>query len=259
MTVKSLEGKRILVTGASGGIGAAIAEIIVSAGASVGHHYFKNGDSMHDRIVDQKISTVPRFYEADLRSVSSCYELIDSFVADCDGIDALVNCAGVCAGYKDLTKLDAGSWDETFNVNTRAPFFLMARMFGILEKSLKTGRSYMPRKVLNISTAAVKRGGGRNNIHYVASKAALDSLTRGFAQAGVEKNILVNSIQCGVIDSGMAVNVRGYSQQRYRKRRSLIPLKRAGKPTDIAEMAKFLLAQTGDFITGETFVIAGGE
>jgi 3-oxoacyl-[acyl-carrier protein] reductase len=96
-------------------------------------------------------------------------------------------------------------------------------------------------------------------MHYTASKAALDSLTLGFSRAGADHNILVNSIRCGVIDTNMHTRIEGYSKDQFEKRINMIPLKRVGKPNDIASMALYLASEGGDFITGEIFTIAGGD
>ena len=96
-------------------------------------------------------------------------------------------------------------------------------------------------------------------MHYVAAKAALENLTLGFAKEGAEHNILVNTVRCGVIDTPMRTRIAGYSEEDFQKRINLVPLKRAGKPQDIARMVLFLAAETGNFITGEIFTVAGGD
>ena len=137
-------------------------------------------------------------------------------------------------------------------MNAKAPFFLSGEVFDSM-KDQGGGR------IINISSVNVKYGGGAKSIHYVASKAALESITRGFAREGAKYNILVNTIRPGVIDTPMHTNIRGYSRKDFQKRIALVPLKRMGKPIDIARMALFLASEAGDFITGEIFTIAGGD
>ena len=114
-------------------------------------------------------------------------------------------------------------------------------------------------RIINISSVNVKYGGSAKSMHYVASKAALDNLTLGFAREGAKYNILVNSIRCGLIDTQMRAKTEGYSEEDLKRRIDMVPLKRMGQPIDIARMALFLASEAGNFITGEIFTVAGGD
>jgi NAD(P)-dependent dehydrogenase (short-subunit alcohol dehydrogenase family) len=96
---------------------------------------------------------------------------------------------------------------------------------------------------------------GRNqSIQYAASKSALESLTTGLARIGAEHNVLVNTIRPGIINTGMQKERPGLQE-----RINMVPLKRLGEPSEIADLIGYLFSKSGDFITGETFTVAGGE
>ena len=144
------------------------------------------------------------------------------------------------------------SWDKTFALNVRTPFILIRQAFETMQAS-HAGR------IINITTNSSKYGGSAGNLHYAASKAALDTMTAGLAREGAPHNILINSIRCGVIETPMKNRIPGYSDERYDQRIQMIPLQRVGRPEDIADMVLFLASSSGDFITGQVIAVAGGE
>lgn len=249
---ETIKGKRVLVTGASSGIGASIAKLFASYGAFVGLHYRKSKLQAMGVLRECKnAGGKMEIFQGDLLKSTVRKRLIKSFVDIFGGIDILINNAGGIYKYKHFSEIDEDSWDKTFNLNTKIPFFLSLDAFEYMKKH-KWGR------IINITTAGVKYVGA-NSLHYTSSKAALDVLTLGFAREGAKYNILVNSIRCGVIDTPMHTKIDGYSEERFQERINLIPLKRLGKPIDIARMALFLASECGDFITGEVFTVAGGD
>ena len=93
-------------------------------------------------------------------------------------------------------------------------------------------------------------------LHYGAAKSALETITLGLSKAGAKHNILVNTVRGGYIDTPMHEKM---GRKNLKERIDMIPLKRAGKPEDIARIVLFLASEAGDFITGETFTVAGGD
>lgn len=249
---QSIRGKRVLVTGAGVGIGAAIAEFFAQHGGVVGVHYRQHreaAETLVERI--RRTGGQAHLFAGDLQDPAVRRTLVDDFVREYGAIDVLVNNAGACYGYRHFSELDEDSWDRTMSLNAKAPFFLSRQAF-------KHMRENGGGRILNISSVAMKYGGPRS-LHYAASKSALDALTIGFAKEGAKYNILVNSIRCGVIDTAMHTQIEGYSAELFRKRIEMIALKRAGTPLDVARMALFLASECGDFITGEVFTVAGGD
>lgn len=225
---ESIKGKNALVTGASTGIGACIAEHLATCGARVGVHYLSNkekAEAVADRI--NELSGWGKIFQGDLLDVSVQQRLVDDFVDSCGGIDILINNAGGIYDYIHFSELDEKSWNKTFFLNVKAPFYLMKSAFSYMEKN-GGGR------IINITTVSAKYGGSPYNLHYVASKAALDTLAVGLAREGAKHNILVNSVRCGLIRTTMQDKIPRYNEEKLQERISLVPLKRAGKPEDTA-------------------------
>jgi len=252
---EDMKNKKVLITGASGGIGSCMAKLFANHGASVGLHY--RGEDDKKEVIKtleeiQKKSGKAEIFQADFLNSQDRKNLIKAFIEKFGGIEVLINNAGAAFAYEHFSELDEKTWDNTFNLNVKAPFYLSGEAFNYM-KEHGGGR------IINISSANVKYGGSAKSFHYCASKAALDTLTVSFAREGAKYNILVNSIRCGVIDTPMRTKIEGYNEENFKKRINLIPLKRAGKPIDIARMALFLASESGNFITGEIFTVAGGD
>jgi len=249
---KGIKGKRVLVTGASTGIGAAIAELFGEYRAAVGIHYNKSKKEALE-LKKKIVSSGGRaeVFKADLLKKSERATLIKQFMAKFGGIDVLVNNAGGVYGPKDLLTLDEESWRKTFALNATAAFFLARDAFSYM-KDHGGGR------VINISSVSAKYGGSPTTVHYGATKAALDMVTKGLARAGAPYNILVNSVRGGTIDTAFHEKMHR-DKKALEERIKLIPLKRMGKPIDIARMVLFLASEAADYITGEIFTVAGGD
>jgi NAD(P)-dependent dehydrogenase (short-subunit alcohol dehydrogenase family) len=246
---KSIKDKRVLITGASGGIGSCMALLFAEHGAIVGVHYNvgENESSALVNEIEQKGGKAA-FFKADLIKESG-KSVVQSFINHFGGLDILVNNAGAVFGTKDILDLDEESWDKTFYLNSRAPFFLAQSAF-------KHMKDQGGGKIINISSISVKYGGSSQTLHYGAAKSALETVTLGLSKAGAKHNILVNTVRGGFIDTPMHQKM---GRKNLEKRIEMIPLKRAGKPQDVAGMVLFLASESGDFITGETFTVAGGD
>lgn len=250
---EDIKNKRVLITGASGGMGIAMTRIFADYGACLGLHYRNNEEGVArllQEVRDKKGEA--GIFQADFLDPASGGNLIRSFVEKFGGIDVLINNAGAIYDYKHFSELGEKSFQDTFDLNVKTPFYLIKETFPYMEKR-GGGR------IINISSVNVKYGGSAKSMHYVAAKAALDNLTLGFAREGAKYNILVNSIRCGFIDTPMRAKVDGYSEKNARERVRMIPLQRMGQPIDIARMALFLASESGNFITGEIFTVAGGD
>jgi 3-oxoacyl-[acyl-carrier protein] reductase len=246
---KSIKNKKVLITGASGGIGSCMALLFAEYGANLGIHY-NVGENESTILVDKikKMGTDGATFQADLTKESS-KSIIPSFINHFGGLDVLINNAGAAIGPKDILDMDEESWDKTFQLNTRAPFFLAQNAF----KHMKENGGG---KIINISSISVKYGGSSKTLHYGAAKSALETVTLGLSKAGAEHNILVNTVRGGYIDTPMHQKM---GRKNSKERIEMIPLKKAGKPQDMAGMVLFLASEAGDFITGETFTVAGGD
>ncbi len=235
--------KRVaLVTGGSGGIGSVIAETLHSQGIIIALQYSHNKEKA-EKIKNGKENI--HLFQYDFQATDA--SLVDSVVKQLGSIDYLINCAGIMA-EQSIFDMDSKAFDELFNINTRMPYLLSAKAFEYM-KEQNYGR------IINISSFVVKYGMGRlQSIQYAGSKAALESLTTGLSRLGAEHNILVNTIRPGIINTSMQKDREGL-----KNRINMIPVKRMGEPHEIADIVKFLCSKKGDFITGQTITIGGGE
>tara|TARA_B100000315_G_scaffold254773_1_gene296539 strand:+ start:48 stop:806 length:759 start_codon:yes stop_codon:yes gene_type:complete len=247
--ISGLKDKRILVTGATGGIGSCLVRLFAEEGATLGIHYHQNQE--HAESLSREIKAgggKAECFQEDLLSTDEL-RLVHDFIERFGGIDVLINNAGGIRGFKEFLDLDKSSWDETHRLNAQAPFFLAQQAFAYMKKQ---GGG----KIINISSIAAKYGGSSKSLHYGAAKAALEAVTIGLARAGAPYRILVNSVRGGFINTPMHQNL---GRIRIEERVEKIPLKRAGEPEDLGRMVLFLSSGGGDFITGETFSVAGGD
>ena len=244
-----IKGKRVLVTGASGGIGSASAELFAASGASVGIHYRSRraaAERLRARI--RALGGQAELFRADLRSPAQCSGLIAAFARRMGGLDVLVNNAGGVAGYGDFSRLAVKDWDETFALDARAPFLLSRAAFPHLKAA--GGR------IINVSSVSAKYGGSRQTLHYGAAKAALEALTRGLAKAWAPFGVRVNAVRPGFILTPVHAALK---RSGIKARIAKIPLGRAGLPADVARMILYLASDGGDFVTGEVVSVSGGD
>ena len=248
--ISGLKNKRVLVTGASGGIGSSLVKMFAKEGATLGIHYCQNQNQAKSLFRDIEVDGGrAECFQADLLSTNEL-SLVQEFIERFDGIDILVNNAGGILGFKDFLELDDSSWIKTYQLNVQAPFFLAQQAFANMKEN---GGG----KIINISSIAAKHGGSSKSLHYGAAKAALEAVTIGLARAGATHKILVNAVQAGFIDTPL--QQRFADEKNLKERIDLIPLKRPGKPEDVAGAVVYLASKAGDFITGEIMTVSGGD
>ena len=241
MTIKlDLTGHIALVTGASRGIGAAIAIALAEAGAAVAVNYRERADDA-ETVVGKIRGMGGRAIAiaADVSQGAAVATMVDQAASALGPIDILVNNAGlaIVRGIDDLTESD---FDITIAVNLKTAFLCtQAVLPGMRAK--KWGR------IVNISSGAA-RGAGAIGVHYNASKAGMEGLTRGYAARLVKEGITVNAVAPSLIETDM---MRGRSDLASR-----IPLGRLGHPDEVAKAA--LSVPGNDYMTGQTIVLNGG-
>lgn len=245
-----LSDKRILVTGASSGIGSATAELLAKEGAVVGIHYNKNKEAaykLQERI--RRAGGKAEVLEADLLIKESRDRLIAHAIRTLGWLDALINNAGGVMRPASVWELSESAWRQTFMLNVESPFFLA-------QAALAHMRTARGGKIINISSIGVKFGGSPQTLHYAAAKSALETVTRGLAKAAAPYGIMVNAIRPGVTSTAFHA---GKTRAEWQARVNLIPLKRACSPKDIAGMVLYLLSPAANGITGQVFTVSGGE
>ena len=242
-----LEGKKAIVTGASRGIGRGIAEKFAEEGAIVGINYYKSEGEAQEvfRHVTSKSDGV--LLQGDVSVEKDCQNMVKRFVDEFQSIDILVNNAGIYY-RKDLEESEIEDYDKTMDVNVRGPFILSKLCLSYLKDS-QAGR------IINLSSQLAFRG-STHGTAYVTSKAALVGLTRALALELGPEGITVNGIAPGTIDTDI---IGDYSEEKRKQRAEKIPVKRIGKPEDIAEAAVFLASDMGSYVNGDILGVNGGS
>ncbi|WP_149541304.1 SDR family NAD(P)-dependent oxidoreductase [Siccirubricoccus phaeus] len=236
-----LTGRVALVTGGSRGIGAAIALALAEAGAAVGVNY-RAGAAAAEAVagtINQgagKAVTV----QADVSDSAAVAGMVQSVAERLGPVDILINNAGVALirGIDDLTEAD---FDATIAVNLKSAFLCTQAV-------LPHMRAQGWGRIVNISSGAA-RGAGGVGLHYNASKAGLEGLTRGYAARLVKEGITVNAVAPSLIETDMVK--AGLAPTPVR-----IPLGRFGTPEEVAQVVMLLMANA--YMTGQTVALSGG-
>jgi glucose 1-dehydrogenase len=245
-----LTGKVALVTGASQGIGRAIAERFAREGADVVVNY-RSGPSMADEIVEGARAQGVRAMgvQADVSSVADVRRLVENAVAGMGRLDILVNNAGVetHAPFWDVTEAD---FDKVLDVNLKGAFFGTQAMVRHLRD---TGR---PGRIINISSVHEELP-FPNFAAYCASKGGLRMLTRNLAVELGPLGITVNNVAPGAIVTPINTTLLN-DPVKLKSLTDQIPLARLGTTTDVAGVATFLASDDAAYVTGSTYVVDGG-
>ena len=247
------ESRSVLVAGASSDIGLALLDRLVRAGWRIGAHCNMGWDRIAKIYDDtRKPHSNLKIMKRDLSSQYDCHRLVDDFAEWGGGIDALVQLTGNVCRLSHWEDLNESEWNADLEINLSGPFFLAQRAFWYMKKQSQ-GR------IVLMSTASAPHGGGQDTLAYGVAKAGIECLTKGLAKGGAAHNILVNALAPGFIDTRFHQDTLGRSKEEISRRTSLVPLKRAGRPSDVANMIEFLISEGGNFITGEVISISGGD
>jgi 3-oxoacyl-[acyl-carrier protein] reductase len=232
-----LEGKLALVTGASRGIGQAIAEELLKHGAKVvGTSTTEDGA--------KKVPGIGRVLN--VRDAAQCDALIDQIQKEHGDITILVNNAGITRDNLALRMKDA-DWDEVIDTNLRAVFRLSRAVMRGMMKA-RWGR------IINI-TSVVGASGNPGQANYAAAKAAVVGMTKSLAHELGSRNITVNCVAPGFIDTDMT---RALSDEQKKALLEHIPLGRLGTPQDVAAAVAYLASAGGGYVTGAVLHVNGG-
>ncbi len=243
----TLRKKVILVTGASRGIGRAVALSLTEAGADVLVHYNKNEKEALSLLHEIGGKREERLLKADLSKRQGVLQLA-RMVEDRTGkLYGIVNNAGIYSG-SGLTEMNFNEWESVINTNLRAGIFLIKSLF----QQLKKNRGC----VVNISSI-LGLVPDRGAYAYQASKAAVSHLTKSLA-LDLAPEVRVNCVAPGFVMTDL--NMSGWRDPDFKKEVEIdTPLGRWGTPTDIAGPVRFLLSDEASFITGQTLLVDGGK
>lgn len=245
MDILNLKGKVAIVTGASRGLGRAIAEQYARAGADLVVNY--NSTPCQDLVefvesVGQKAVAV----QADVSRVADCERLVEEATKAFGKLDILVNNAGITRDTL-LMRMDEEAWDSVINTNLKSVYATSKAACRPMMKA----RSGV---IINVSSVSGIMGqAGQAN--YAASKAGVIGLTKTLARELAARNIRVNAIAPGFMASDMTAVLDDKIKEQVLKE---IPMGRFGEPVDIANAALYLASDMGKYITGTTLIVDGG-
>jgi NAD(P)-dependent dehydrogenase (short-subunit alcohol dehydrogenase family) len=244
----SLKGQTALVTGASGGIGAATAIALAERGASVLLHYNSNAESaraVKDAVT--KYGVECEFIEADLSRDAGLQSLIASVQSR--KIDTLINNAGSLIQRARVAEMTLDLWNQVLMLNLTSSMFLAkAVLRGMAERGHGT--------IVNLSSVAALNGGGLGAIAYASSKAAVSTMTKGVSKEFAPLGVRVNAVSPGTIDTGFH---RAFStSQMLETVRAATPAGRIGTSEEVADTILFLCSHGARFIHGQVIEVNGG-
>ncbi len=242
----------IIVTGASRGIGAAIARLAGSQGYAVAVNFARDRVAAEDvvrEIVDAgaRASAV----QGDIANETQVERLFDTAERQLGRIEGLVNNAGIVAGVGPITDLKAEALADTLAVNIAGTILCSREAV----RRMATSRGGAGGSIVNISSIAARTGGPGEYVHYAASKGAVNAFTIGLAREVASEGIRVNAVAPGLIETEI------HKAQPGRLERLVpgVPMRRAGQPREVADAVLWLLSPAASYTTGAILEVGGGR
>jgi len=245
--MKLLEGKTVIITGATRGIGKGIAELFALHGANIAFTYRSSDEKA--KALEKELSVngcKAKGYKSDASDFNAAQQLADDVLKEFGSIDVLVNNAGIT---KDglLMRMSEEDFDRVMNINMKSVFNMTKAVLHTMLKQRKGS-------IINMSSVVgVKGNAGQAN--YSASKAAINGFTKSTALELGSRNIRCNSIAPGFIETEMTESL---GEEQINEWRNSIPLKRGGTPVDIANATLFLASDMSAYVTGQVLHVCGG-
>ena len=238
----------MLVTGASRGIGAAIARLGAAAGYTVVVNYAASADVAE--ALAKEIGNTSFAVQADVgeeRDVLAMFAEIDE---RCGRIDVLVNNAGIAGSYGTLDTYTVESMQRLWAVNLTGPFVCAREAANRMRAGGRGG------SIINISSKAAVLGGTNEWVHYAASKGGIDTMTTGLAKELAPHGIRVNAVRPGLIESDFHLHA---TPGRVDRMLPVIPMQRAGTAEEVAEAVVWLASPAASYVTGAFIDVTGGR
>ena len=244
----------IIVTGASGGIGAEVARLASVRGVSVAVHFLQNKRAA-EALVEEIVSTGGRALalQADIGREQDVVRLFDTAAHELGPVAGLVNSAGVVGGLTRVENVTADALEEVFRVNVIGTILCCREAV----RRMSTAHGGSGGSIVNVSSIASRIGGAGEWVHYAASKGAVDSFTLGLAREVAAEGIRVNAVSPGIVATEL--HAKAGAPERLERLAPGIPMKRPGTPNEVARAILWLLSDAPAYITGSILEIGGGR
>ncbi|MDR2584790.1 MAG: 3-oxoacyl-[acyl-carrier-protein] reductase [Prevotellaceae bacterium] len=245
--MKLLEGKVAIVTGAARGIGKAITLLFAQQGANIAFTDIQIDESANEILSSLLADGVKaKAYVSDASDFANTHKVVDEVCKEFGKIDILVNNAGITRDGL-MMRMSEAQWDAVINVNLKSAFNFIHAVTPIMMR--QRGGS-----IINMSSVVGVAGNG-GQANYAASKAGVIGLTKSIAKELGSRGIRANAIAPGFIDTDMTNHLPPEVRQQWETQ---IPLKRAGTPKDVADVALFLASDLSSYMSGQVLQVCGG-
>jgi NAD(P)-dependent dehydrogenase (short-subunit alcohol dehydrogenase family) len=254
MTDKTRDLGTLIVTGASRGIGAAIAVLAGQRGYAVAVN-FSTSEGEAKRVVDEIVAGGGRAVaiQGDVSNEQQIIRMFEVAERELGAIKGLVNNAGITGGFARVEDVSSAAIANVFGVNVSGTILCSREAV----RRMSTRRGGTGGAIVNISSIAARTGAAVEWVHYAASKAAIDSFTIGLAREVATEGIRVNAVAPGLVDTGL--HAASGDPNRLQRMMGSIPMGRAGAPREIAEGVLWLLSPAASYTTGAILQIGGGR